>query len=61
MKIGRREFLTGIYSKETLKKVVASFYGFKEQMERSGRLSCDEAGRMMRKARCKTKIERRDK
>lgn len=61
MNIGRREFLTGLYSKETLKKVVASFYGFKEEMERSSRLSCDEIGRMMRKASNKTKIERRDK
>ncbi|MEM7828708.1 MAG: hypothetical protein QW561_05140 [Candidatus Aenigmatarchaeota archaeon] len=61
MKVGRREFLTGLYSRETLKKVLASFYGFKEEMERGSRLSCDEIGRMMRKASIKTKTERRDK
>jgi hypothetical protein len=58
MKIGRREFLTGIYSKDSLKKVLTSFYVFKEEMDKSSRLSCDEIGMRMRKA--KVKVNRKE-
>ena len=45
----RRELLLEIFSRDTLKNVIGTYKQFNEAREEAGRISCDEAGRMLGK------------
>jgi len=45
--ITRRDFLSGLCSKDNVKALCAAFYGFEKEVKQKKLLSCDEAALML--------------
>ncbi len=47
--VTRRDFITGLCSKNSFKKVLGAWYGFNQEMNKPEVSSCDEAAIMLGK------------